>query len=297
MPLLMSPTAAGQPFLVDIFEISKYSEQNLNAMAAYILKCLPEHSIAYQSQKRGVLLLKLLQHNVVASSKSLEDSFKKQKLRTLAVLQVFLFRHLFSMGLNMDGEQAGETCADFVACIVQTLLRDDLLEVRQLAALTMSGVVRCCESINSERLVALKYTFESWIKNSDIPVPCDLTLKHAGVLGLCSLVVSFPYDIPKWLPDVLVVLAKLTSHLQKSQHITASIKATFADFRKTHQDSWVEDVVGRRDDYREIYGNSVPHSESYRSGSPSASNKGVFTAYHLDQLEGLFQASSSSYLA
>jgi proteasome activator subunit 4 len=29
--------------------------------------------------------------------------------------------------------------------------------------------------------------------------------KHAAVLGLCSFVNAFPYDVPKFLPDVILL--------------------------------------------------------------------------------------------
>ena len=299
MPLLLEQID-GHSFLVDIIGMNSYVEQELSAMTTFVMTLFPEHAVAYQNQTQIVDFLKSLEDHVLKSVNGTtgKETSKKRKLKTLAILQVFLFRHLFSMNFDLEGALSERVnCADVVSRIVQNLLQDPVLEVRQYAATTMSGVVRCNESINSDRILALKSTFENWIAKSDIGPTSDITLKHAGVLGLCSLVVSYPYDIPKWLPDVLVILAKHSSKHVKNQHIQSSIRTTFADFRRTHQDRWAEDVVGQRDDYREVYGNPVAHAESFRSSSPLASNKGIFTAYHLDQLEGLLQGNTASYLA
>jgi len=41
-----------------------------------------------------------------------------------------------------------------------------------------------------------------------VPGFAEAVLKrHAAVLGLSCLVDAFPYEIPKWMPDVLVKLA------------------------------------------------------------------------------------------
>lgn len=45
---------------------------------------------------------------------------------------------------------------------------------------------------------------------SHLPHVCllsvDLVLRHAGTLGLCSLIRAFPYTVPSWMPDLLMVL-------------------------------------------------------------------------------------------
>ena len=40
--------------------------------------------------------------------------------------------------------------------------------------------------------------------------------RHAGVLGLCAFVDAFPYDVPDFLPDILV---QLGNHLNDPQPI------------------------------------------------------------------------------
>lgn len=40
--------------------------------------------------------------------------------------------------------------------------------------------------------------------------------RHAGILGLCAFVDAFPYDVPDFLPDILV---RLGNHLNDPQPI------------------------------------------------------------------------------
>lgn len=40
--------------------------------------------------------------------------------------------------------------------------------------------------------------------------------RHAGILGLCAFVDAFPYDVPDFLPDVLI---ELGNHLNDPQPI------------------------------------------------------------------------------
>ena len=38
-----------------------------------------------------------------------------------------------------------------------------------------------------------------------------LVKRHGGILGLCSIVNSHPYDVPSYLPDVLTYLCQFTN--------------------------------------------------------------------------------------
>ena len=48
------------------------------------------------------------------------------------------------------------------------------------------------------------------IANQPLPVNYNTLVgsRHAGILGLCSLVLAFPYDVPEFIPKILVLLAK-----------------------------------------------------------------------------------------
>lgn len=75
--------------------------------------------------------------------------------------------------------------------------------------------------------------------------PRDLIERHAGVLGLCACVNAYPYDVPAFMPEVLVLLG---DHLNDPQPIPATIKKTLSNFRRTHHDNWRDHKVMFTDD-------------------------------------------------
>lgn len=88
--------------------------------------------------------------------------------------------------------------------------------------------------------------------------------RHAGVLGLSACILSSPYDVPTWMPQLLM---DLSAHLNDTQpievrlpaaHLSSSlaldfcfelcideslvlqmtVKKTLSNFRRTHHDNW-----------------------------------------------------------
>lgn len=102
-------------------------------------------------------------------------------------------------------------------------------------------------------------------KAKSTPNPEEIVSKHSGVLGLCSFVNAFPYDVPEFVPDILMVLS---DHLHDPQPIPvfiakkcsifwisplfflskATIKQTLYDFKRTHQDNWQDHKLKFSDD-------------------------------------------------
>lgn len=46
--------------------------------------------------------------------------------------------------------------------------------------------------------------------------PDELRERHVGILGLCACVNAFPYEVPEFLPEILVLLG---DHLHDPQPI------------------------------------------------------------------------------
>ena len=65
-------------------------------------------------------------------------------------------------------------------------------------------------------------------------------LRHCGVLGLCALVLSHPYDIPDFLTSTIHMLCR---HVTDVAPISTTVKNTFAEFKRTHQDNWEVDKL------------------------------------------------------
>lgn len=73
-----------------------------------------------------------------------------------------------------------------------------------------------CEFWNSDGKKSLLAQFQNQVKNAAIPKRSAGVAKrsagdpvlerHAGVLGLCAFVAASPYDVPEYLPEVIVGL-------------------------------------------------------------------------------------------
>jgi proteasome activator subunit 4 len=168
-----------------------------------------------------------------------------QRLRILINIQVIYFRRLFLM--SEEQQQKMFDC-------VSAMLSDVQLEVRMGAATTLSGMIRCSPVAFRDRQVStLKERFTSQLsknplpkrRNPGTPTPEQSKLvltRHAGVLGLGSLIQAFPYlsPPPAWLPDVLATLARKAAN--DPGMVGKSVKSVLADFKKTRQDTWHVDV-------------------------------------------------------
>ncbi|KAG0174459.1 hypothetical protein DFQ30_004302 [Apophysomyces sp. BC1015] len=165
------------------------------------------------------------------------------RVRALPILQIFFFKHLFVM----DGDQVLR-----IMQVIGDMLLDSQIEVRQMAAVTLGGLVRCSQR---DAITSLKSHYSALL---DTKIPKrkrdDVTgkviepagfreavlKKHAGALGLSCLVNAFPYEVPKWMPDVL---CRLAGCMSDPAEIQSTIRKTFSDFRRTHSDTWHEDMT------------------------------------------------------
>ncbi|KAJ3398810.1 hypothetical protein HDU80_008541 [Chytriomyces hyalinus] len=173
------------------------------------------------------------------------------KVKVIPVLQVMFFRNMHCLSSEMKL---------VILETVAALLDDVQVEVRTLAGATLAGLIRCSER---DSIQALKVKFEGVLKatkaakkKSTLPARTDVVAtggspaigstrphplivkRHAAVIGLSSLVLSFPYEVPAWLPEVLITLSSCVSD---QAPIGATVSKTFADFRRTHQDNWKEE--------------------------------------------------------
>jgi proteasome activator subunit 4 len=59
--------------------------------------------------------------------------------------------------------------------------------------------------------------------------------RHGVILGVAACVLSVPYDMPGWLPEMVTVLARFH---QESWPIRGTVTKTVSEFRRTHLDTW-----------------------------------------------------------
>uniref|UniRef100_A0A667ZTN8 Proteasome activator subunit 4 n=1 Tax=Myripristis murdjan TaxID=586833 RepID=A0A667ZTN8_9TELE len=158
----------------------------------------------------------------------------------LTYLQIMVFYNLFTF---MSDQKA----VNDVRALVIRLLEDEQLEVREMAATTLSGFLQC----NFLSMDApMQAHFEALCKTClpkkrkrelgsvvDTIPSADLVRRHAGVLGLSACILSSPYDVPTWMPQLLM---DLSAHLNDTQPIEMTVKKTLSNFRRTHHDNWQE---------------------------------------------------------
>lgn len=72
--------------------------------------------------------------------------------------------------------------------------------------------------------------------------------RHTAVLGLCSIILAFPYSIPYWLTDIIVLVCECVNN---PSPIQGTVRSTFLEFKRTHQDTWESDKLLFRED--ELY--------------------------------------------
>lgn len=114
---------------------------------------------------------------------------------------------------------------DKVTGTVLHLLSDDRLEVREKAAQVLGGLLHC-DFLDDQHRIELLTRFRKQISRklprglrATVLPEVDMALivkRHAGILGLCAFVDAHPYEVPEFLPDVLVLLG---DHLNDPQPI------------------------------------------------------------------------------
>jgi len=227
------------PALLEFFNISE--EVQLGATAVRLIRKfgnLPCPKIYLQSHIEAIVK--------VASS----ATNWHQRLAMLSYIQTFFFRQLFVM--------TSEQRLLFVIS-ASNMLNDSQLEVRETAAETLSGMIRCSPIQEQAQLIkTLSTKFNTLLSTYKFPKPKrnrtgaiipsgtatpsseyqQISLKrHAAVLGLGALVAAFPYKSPppKWVPQILATLAVVASD---PGMVGKSVKTLLGDFKNTRNDTW-----------------------------------------------------------
>lgn len=167
----------------------------------------------------------------------------------LPFIQIMAFHHTFMLQDHQS---------QLIQTIVQNSLLDTRIEVRELARTSLSSLIK-------SRIVDPSSLIENFTKKAQIKLSKKvegaankMMEKHSGVLGLCALIGACPYDIPEWLPDVLATVAQ---HSSDPNPIRDTIKATFAEFWRTHQDDfWKHKDLFTEDQLNAIDGMSISPS-------------------------------------
>jgi len=179
---------------------------------------MPKHTIA--SVLRSIV-------DVIRTSESW-----KVRLYALPGLQVLYFRQLPSL--------SDETVDEILSVLEESLI-DEVVEVRQAASETLSGILRCSSRTS---VLALKDRFVLRAEATPIPLRSSPSFAtavrtvHSGILGVSALLGAYPYTVPSWCPDLILFLEK---HAYDPLPISTTVTETARSFRKTHLDTWRED--------------------------------------------------------
>ncbi|KAG6910596.1 hypothetical protein DXG01_009547 [Tephrocybe rancida] len=162
------------------------------------------------------------------------------RLKALPLVQVFYFRQV---------PLIPEIKIVQILEVLCSCLDDEVVEVREMAATTLSGILRLSPRrsvLTLKRLTPSKQDrFVCLAKKSRIPPRQDpgynkaIRQRHAAILGICALVDSYPYTVEKWMPALLTNV--LAEHTYDPIPISTTVRKCASNFKRTHQDTWHED--------------------------------------------------------
>ncbi|KAJ3120038.1 hypothetical protein HK100_000059, partial [Physocladia obscura] len=196
----------------EVFKMIEYDDADLQKTASGIAVLYGHMSVPKWLLPRAI--------NQILQALAPDSELKWQaKLKVIPVLQILFFRNVLQLSSEMKA---------LIMDTVSGLLEDPQVEIRNIAGVTLSGLVRCSERASISSLTAkfekiLKST-KAAKKKSTLPARQDspdspngtrlhplIVKRHAAVIGLSSLVLAFPYDIPSWMPEVLITLSSCIS--------------------------------------------------------------------------------------
>ena len=157
------------------------------------------------------------------------------KLGKLFLFQVLTFGNLFTVLSH------GKLVVSSVTQVLLALLADQRVEVRDQAADSLSGMVRCGFYSNKD-VISFVEEFKEQLgpppqgrRAQKRIEPSLLTKKHSGLLGLGAVVLAFPYSIPPLIPEVLMLVG---AFLQATPPLQETAKHVLSEFKRTHWDQW-----------------------------------------------------------
>ncbi|KAJ7785985.1 hypothetical protein B0H16DRAFT_1488812 [Mycena metata] len=162
------------------------------------------------------------------------------RLKALPLVQVFYFRQL---------PLIAEVKVMEILEVLCKCLDDEVVDVREMAATTLSGILRLSPR---RHILTLRDRFVQLIKKSHIPPRQDpgyargVRQRHAAILGVCALVDSVPYTVEKWTPDLLTNI--LAEHTYDPAPISTTVRKCARNFSRTHRDTWHEDSARFNED-------------------------------------------------
>lgn len=251
-PSLTSPEkkAAGNLLkTVSKWILQNYSKNSCSASTGHFkllpVLCHVQSEIADEElMTESLFALVILSHTLLTTSginaalEACENILDSKSWRARNGIGTFL---QYMVSSNLFTIMASREWVERVTKQVLRLLEDERVEVREGGAGTFGGLIHCeLIKVDDEmiRMLIKKANTElRRVEGRSVSVvePRDLVSRHAGILGLCSLINAHPYDVPLFLPKVIM---ELTNHMNDPAPIPATIKKTMNTFKRTHLDNW-----------------------------------------------------------
>lgn len=114
-------------------------------------------------------------------------------------------------------------------------LNDDKLEVQVLAATSLSGILKM---YSAKAAKVVRDLFIAEVARVKTGKHANISTRHGLVLGLKAFILSFPYDVPRWMPAVLM---SLVSMADQPQPIKTTVSRALGEFRRTHEESSLQE--------------------------------------------------------
>ncbi|KAH7293640.1 hypothetical protein KP509_28G034600 [Ceratopteris richardii] len=189
--------------------------------------------VAMQFLKFQVFPQTHISKSVSAILAAANDSNWHTRIASLNFIQAFVYRHTFLLPVESSTN---------IWNTVKALLSDPQVEVKELASITLTGIMKgfdeqlFCGFCDSQLEAASKYLNELKRGRKSVNVSETGTDVHAVVLGMSSCIQSVPYDMPSWLPKMVTTLLRFSK--ENSAAIRATVRKCLSEFRRTHSDAW-----------------------------------------------------------
>eukprot|EP00878_Enallax_costatus_P008919 GHUV01009325.1.p1 GENE.GHUV01009325.1~~GHUV01009325.1.p1 ORF type:complete len:859 (+),score=405.44 GHUV01009325.1:948-3524(+) len=182
----------------------------------------------------------------------------------LVFLQVFWFRHCYLLA-QQDMEQ--------LQAFVVGRLQDPKVEVRSLSAATLSGIIKAlpahendilrqqiisqvdklfatsAKGRNGSKRRAVAGPVAAAASVSGVAAPAQqqqgamfLSEAQAVVQGLKAFVLSSPYDVPDWMPEVLMALVGAAN--SRNPLVRRDASKALSEFKRTHEEDALDQLKG-----------------------------------------------------
>jgi len=159
-----------------------------------------------------------------------KSDYWKTRLACLDFLQAFIFNNFVT--LCSPNLHENSIWREAIVGLLMTTLDDKQIEVRVKSSQVFGGMIHC-QFIPPSQCPEIIVKFQT--RALDLGLPS--TLRHGAVLGLCSFVSAFPHAVPSLLPPLVCMLGRL---LHCPAPIPQTVKKCLQNFKRTHQDNWVQ---------------------------------------------------------